>query len=90
MKRSHAIIEVDLLYPFKTSLEILNAFINEWGCKHVSAGTNREVATFAMDDYKFAMIWAEPPRVGRWRVPEGTEHFLTAIRVIDVRDMKIN
>lgn len=89
MKRSHAIIEIDLPFPFKISLEVLNQFLNTWGGRHISCGTLRKTATFAIDDYKFAMIWGERPRVGRWRVPEGAEHFMEDVRVIDVKDFPI-
>lgn len=89
MNRSHAIIEIDLTFPFKISLEILNDFLNEWGGRHISCGTARSTAVFALDDYKFARIWGELPRIGRWRVPDGAEHFMEDVRVIDVRDFPI-
>jgi hypothetical protein len=82
----YAILEVELVYPFKQSVEVFVAFCNVWEFKMLGCSTRKRIASLAAPWGKFKKIWHCNPVTGSHKVPEGAEGFLAAVRVLRVSE----
>lgn len=80
----HAVLEIELVYPYKFSCETVIRFVNEWNGRIVSLSTYKSSAIIALRWQSFKTIWGKNPRAGIWPVPEGAEDFMTEVKVLTV------
>ena len=69
------LIELELTFPYKKSMIILSEFCHLWSCGLLEGGTNRANALISIASGNFKRIFGENPRVKKYKVPTGTEHF---------------
>jgi len=74
-------IEIELVYPYKQSLDTLLDFVNIWACRIIKGGTSQSKAVISMPVKKFKNIFATNPRIGKYKIPAGTEHFISSVEV---------
>lgn len=80
-----AVIEIKLVYPYKRSMATLVDFCSLWDCVLLGGGTNRLKAIISMPVVHFKKIFGENPKVGKYKVPQGTEYFTTSWVVKKIR-----
>ena len=76
-----AIIELELVFPYRRSLGILIEFCNLWDCHLMSGGTNKLKATITMPSHKFKKIFKRNPQVREYKVLSGMEKFISKFTV---------
>ena len=81
----HAVLEIDLVYPYKTSCDVLLRFVTEWNARILSLGTQKPVAVIAIRWQGYKLIWGRNPKRGIVEVPAGAEDFMQSVTVIDVK-----
>ena len=77
-----ALIELELVYPYKKSMAVLADFCTVWECGLLGGGTNRPKAKIAMPSKHFKRIFGTNPIVRAYDVPSGTEKFTTGKWVV--------
>ncbi len=87
MSELHAILEIDLLFPYNKSSQVLIEFTNTWGFRLLSVGTIKSVARISMDWKKFKQIWGCNPRIGSYDAPDGTQDFMLGASVVAIEDI---
>ena len=75
------LIELELVYPYKKSINIFNEFCSIWNCTIVSAGTNKSRASILMPLNKFKKMFRENPQVKKYLIPKGSESFISSWEV---------
>jgi len=76
-----AVIELNLIFPYKRSMGTLAEFCSLWNSRIFSGGTQRLKAIIAMPSRHFKTIFGENPRVGKYGVPSGMEYFIESLKV---------
>ena len=76
-----AVIELELVYPYKRSMVTLVEFCSLWDSRIFSAGTKRIKAIIAMPSHHFKHIFGANPAVREYNVPSGMEKFVSALKV---------
>ena len=79
------LIEIELKYPYKKSIITLVDFCSLWDCALLGGGTKRMKALISMPFVHFKKIFGENPRVGEYKIPQGTEYFTTLWKVKKVK-----
>lgn len=75
------IIELELVFPYKSSMGTLIEFCSLWDSRIFSGGTQKAKAIIAMPAYHFKVIFGQNPKVGNYDVPSGTEYFIESLKV---------
>ena len=75
------LIECQLQYPYKRSIDVLATFCGLWDCCLLSGGTNKLRATISMPSVHFKKIFGTNPRIGEYNVPNGMGKFITQMKV---------
>lgn len=76
-----AIVNLELVYPYKSSITTLLSFSSLWNCHLLYGGTDSKNATIAMPQQKFKKIFKTNPRPGKFAVPKNAEKFITSVYV---------
>ncbi len=76
-----AIIELELVYPYKLSLDTLLDFCGLWGCMLCYGGTRKIKAVISMPAKHFKKIFGQNPREKEYPVPNGMEKFIEKVVV---------
>ena len=76
-----AIIELDLVYPYKISLSTLVEFCRLWDSIVLYGGSHRLKAIISMPSRHFRTIFGVNPQVKKYSVPSGVEKFIEALKV---------
>lgn len=76
-----AIIELELVFPYRKSIGILIEFCNLWDCHLISGGTKKLKATMSMPSHQFKKIFSRNPLVRDYTVPSGMEKFISKFTV---------
>lgn len=83
-----AVIELELVYPYRRSLTILIEFCHLWDCHIMSGGTNKLKATISMPSHQFKKIFRRNPTVREYAIPSGMEKFVSKFTVKQIRKNK--
>jgi hypothetical protein len=83
-EKLYAVMELGLLYPYSESCRLVADLASLWSCRIMRLSSNGEEATIGMPVEKFNMIFGEIPQLGKWKVPQGTEHFISSVKVTDI------
>lgn len=75
------ILEIELVYPYKNSMATLAEFCFLWNCNIISGGTRRLKAIISMPSNHFKRIFGSNPVVKEYKIPSGTEKFISALKV---------
>lgn len=78
---SKAIIELELVFPYKRSVVILIEFCHLWNCHMMSGGTKKLKATISMPSNQFKKIFKRNPTLREYIVPSGMEKFVSKFTV---------
>lgn len=78
---SKAIIELELVFPYKRSMTILIEFCHLWDCHIISGGTKKLKATISMPSHQFKKIFKRSPLVREYAIPSGMETFVSKFTV---------
>jgi len=78
------VMELELVYPYKMSMDVLLEFCYLWESRIFSGGTRRRKAIVQMPAHHFKVIFGQNPREKEYPVPRGTEHFIEALKVKDI------
>lgn len=78
------IMELELVYPYKISMDVLVEFCSLWESRIFSGGTQRRKAIISMPAHHFKVIFGTNPREKTYSVPSGAEHFIEALKVKDI------
>ena len=78
------VIELNLLFPYKMSMDVLLEFCSLWDCRIFYGGTKRRKAIISMPANHFKTIFGTNPREQKYQVPSGTEHFIESLQVKDI------
>lgn len=76
-----AIIELELIFPYKISMGTLIEFCHLWDCKILYGGTKRLKAIISMPSVHFKSIFGQNPEKKSYTVPRGMEHFIESMKV---------
>lgn len=76
-----AIIELELVFPYKISMGVLVEFCFLWDCHLISGGTKKLKATISMPSNHFKQIFKRNPVAREYAVPEGMEKFISKFTV---------
>ena len=79
-----AIIELELVHPYKHSLGTLVEFCSVWDSTPIYGGTKKRRAMISMPSFHFKTIFGQNPRVGTYNVPKGTGKFIESLKVKNV------
>lgn len=79
-----AIIELELVFPYKRSMGILVEFCYLWDCHIISGGTKKLKATISMPSKHFKRIFKRNPIVRTYAVPSGMEKFVSKFTVKEI------
>ncbi|MFA5600886.1 MAG: hypothetical protein WDA06_09870 [Phenylobacterium sp.] len=80
-----AVVDVYLKYPYSSSAEILIEMVLKWGMRLIALNTDSEKATIGIPHNKFKVIFGVNPKIGEYKVPQGTEHFLVKLIVTNIQ-----
>jgi hypothetical protein len=72
-----ALIELELVYPYKKSMATLADFCTLWECGLLGGGTNRAIAKISMPSKHFKKIFGMNPSIKDYDIPRGAEKFTT-------------
>ena len=75
------LLELQLIYPYKRSMDTLAAFCCLWDCGILGGGTNSLRAKISMPSIHFKKIFGTNPKVGNYNVPNGMEYFINNVKV---------
>ena len=78
------LIELEIVFPYKKSINILSEFCNLWDCGLLEGGTNRPDALISMPSGKFKKMFGTNPRIGEYNIPTGAEHFIKKWNVKEI------
>jgi len=78
-------LECELVYPYKRSIDTLVAFCTLWDSCLLYGGTNKLVAKFSMPVVHFKKIFGENPRVKEYSVLSGMGYFIKSIEVKKIK-----
>jgi len=79
------IIEVLLKFPFYRSMDELIELCNIWQCNILRGDTRYPNTVISMPLSSFKRIFGMNPIKGKYEVPAGTEHFITGVKVKDIK-----
>jgi len=79
------ILELELVYPYKLSLNTLIDFCGLWECIVCYGGTNKLKAVISMPAKHFKRIFGHNPREKQYPVPNGMEKFIEKVKVKEIR-----
>ena len=79
-----AILELELVYPYKRSITTLLSFNKLWGCNLLYGGTDKSRAIISMPQKKFKKMFKKNPCPGEYPVPSNAEKFISAVYVKNV------
>lgn len=77
-------MELELVHPYKISMDVLAEFCSLWESRILSGGTQKRIASIEMPAHHFKTIFGTNPREKEYGVPSGTEHFINALKVKEV------
>ncbi len=80
-----AILEIELVNPYSESINVLHEFNKLWGCVLLKGGTRKEKAIISISLKSFKTIFGVNPMVGQYEVPKGTQHFLSSLKVKEIK-----
>ena len=78
------VMELDLVHPYKISMDVLAEFCSLWESRIFSGGTLKRRAIIEMPAHHFKVIFGTNPREKKYDVPSGAEHFIEALKVKEV------
>jgi hypothetical protein len=78
------VMELELVHPYKLSMDVLLEFCSLWGSRIFYGGTLRRKAIIEMPAHYFKSIFGTNPREKEYPVPTGMEHFIYALKVKEV------
>ena len=78
------VMELELVYPYKLSIDTLVEFCSLWGSRILSGGTQKRKAIISMPAHHFKTIFGTNPREKIYAVPSGAEKFICALKVKDI------
>lgn len=76
-----AIIELELVFPYKISMGILVEFCYLWDSHLISGGTKKLEARISMPSHHFKKIFGRNPAKREYPVPKGMEKFISKFTV---------
>jgi hypothetical protein len=74
-------MEVELVFPYQLSMNILIEFCNLWDCNILKGGTRKIKAIISMPYSNFKKIFKEEPQKKEYKIPSGMEKFINNITV---------
>ena len=77
-------IELELVHPYKISMDTLVEFCSLWDSRIFSGGTQKRKAIISMPAHHFKVIFGTNPREKKYDVPSGTEKFIDALKVKEI------
>ena len=82
-----AVIELELVFPYKRSMGVLVEFCYLWDCHLISGGTKKIKAIISMPSHHFKQIFGRNPTVREYAVPNGMEKFISKMTVkrVDIK-----
>ena len=80
-----ALLECQLVYPYKRSIDTLASFCSLWDGCLMYGGTNKLKAEFNLPVVHFKKIFGENPKVKGYPVPSGMEFFIESIKVKQIK-----
>jgi len=78
------VIELELVYPYKMSMDVLAEFCSLWDSRIFSGGTQKRKAIICMPAHHFKTIFGTNPREKEYDVPSGAEKFIDALKVKEI------
>ena len=78
------VMELELVHPYKISMDVLVKFCSLWESRIFSGGTQKRKAIIEMPAHHFKAIFGTNPREKKYSIPSGTEHFISALKVKDI------
>jgi len=78
------ILELELVYPYKLSLNTLLDFCSLWGCMICFGGTRKAKPVISMPAKHFKTIFGQNPREKEYPVPRGMEKYIYKVIVKDI------
>lgn len=78
------VLKITLKTPFGRSYNLLLEMTNLWGSSVVRMNPKMPFQTIAMPYRSFKRIWGVIPKVGKHKIPEGTEDFMAQVEVIKI------
>jgi hypothetical protein len=78
------VMELELVYPYRMSMDVLLEFCSVWESRISSGGTMKRKAIIDMPARHFKAIFGTNPREKKYSVPRGAEHFIEALEVKDI------
>jgi hypothetical protein len=79
------IINLELVYPYSKSIEVLLKFNTLWSCFLLGGGTKKKEAIISMPAKKFKKIFNTNPQIGEYEVPQGASHFISSVNVKEIK-----
>lgn len=79
-----AIIELELVFPYKISIATLVEFCSLWDSTILYGGTKRRKSVISMPSRHFKSIFGTNPMIAQYSVPKGMGHFIEGIKVIEI------
>jgi hypothetical protein len=78
------VMELELVHPYKISMDVLVEFCSLWESRIFSGGSQRRIATIEIPGNHFKHIFGTNPREKKYNVPSGMGHFISALKVKDI------
>ena len=78
------VMELNLIFPYKISMDTLVEFCSLWDTRIFSGGSQRRKAIISMPAHHFKTIFGQNPREQKYNVPSGTEYFIESLKVKDI------
>jgi hypothetical protein len=78
------VMELELVHPYKISIDVLVEFCSLWETRILSGGTQKRIALIEMPAHHFKVIFGTNPREKKYAVPRGAESFIEALKVKDI------
>ena len=78
------VMELELVHPYKISMDVLVQFCSLWKSRIFSGGTQKRKAIIEMPAHHFKAIFGTNPREKAYDVPSGAEHFIEGIEVKEI------
>lgn len=75
------LLECQIVYPYKRSIDTLVEFCSLWDSCLLEGGTNKLRAKILMPSVHFKKIFGANPRIGEYAVPSGMGYFINSLEV---------
>ena len=80
-----ALVELDMIYPYKNNIDALFEWANQWKIRIVTAGTLKDTAVVRVPFEQYKLLWGHEPEADTIDgVPEGLEWLIDGVHVLEL------